>query len=281
MELRQLRHSKPPIVLIHGLWVSALSWEHWVDRYTSHGHEVIARGWPGMEGDLAELRSDPSGLDDVGIADVVDHYEGIIRELDQAPIIMGHSFGGSFVQVLLDRGLGAAGVAIDAAALKGITKLPLSTLRAASSGLRNPKNRHRSIHLTTAEFHYAFTNTLDDDAAAQAYDRYAAPGPGRVLFEGALANFSRHSPLVVDFDRVDRAPLLLIAGGMDHVVPASVDRATAKKYNKAKAIVDYMEFPGRSHFTLGEPGWEEVADYALDWAMSHIGDGSVAHAQSL
>jgi pimeloyl-ACP methyl ester carboxylesterase len=281
MELRQLRDSKPPIVLIHGLWVSALSWEHWVERYRSRGHEVIARGWPGMEGDFAELRSDPSGLDDVGIADVVDHYEGIIRELDEPPIIMGHSFGGSFAQVLLDRGLGVAGVAIDAAALKGITKLPLSTLRAASFGLRNPKNRHRSIHLTAAEFHYAFTNTLDGDAAAQAYDRYAAPGPGRVLFEGALANFSRHSPLVVDFHRVDRAPLLLIAGGMDHVVPASVDRATAKKYNKSEAIVEYMEFPGRSHFTLGEPGWEEVADYALGWAMSHIGDGSIAHAQSL
>ena len=134
-------NSKPPVVLVHGLWVSALSWEHWVERYTARGHEVIARGWPGMEGDLDELRSDPSGLDDVGIADVVDHYEAIIGELDQPPIIMGHSFGGAFVQVLLDRGLGAAGVAIDASAVKGITKLPLSTLRAASSGLRNQPTR--------------------------------------------------------------------------------------------------------------------------------------------
>jgi alpha-beta hydrolase superfamily lysophospholipase len=270
-------YDKPPIVLIHGLWVSPLSWEHWVERYGAAGHEVIARGWPEMEGDLAELRADPSRLDDVGIGDVLDHYEAIIRDLDQPPIIMGHSFGGAFVQVLLDRGLGAAGVAIDASAVKGITKLPLSTLRAASSGLRNPKNRHRSIHMTAAEFHYAFTNTLDDDAAAEAYERYAAPGPGRVLFEGAFANLSRHSALTVEFDRAERAPLLLIAGGEDHVAPASVDQATAKKYDDSdEAIVDYKEFPGRSHFTLGQPGWEEVADYALDWAMSHVGDRSPA-----
>jgi alpha-beta hydrolase superfamily lysophospholipase len=267
---------KPTIVLIHGLWVSALSWEHWAERYRARGHEVVARGWPGMEGDLQALRADPSGLDDIGIAEVLDHYAAIIGALDRPPIIMGHSFGGAFTQVLLDRGFGAAGVGIDASAVKGVTKLPLSTLRAASSGLDNPKNRHRSIDMTADEFHYAFTNTLDDEEAAAAYERYSAPGPGKVLFEGALANFTRHSPLTVDFDRDDRAPLLLIAGGADHVVPASIDQQTLKKYKSSQAVVDYKEFPGRSHFTIGQPGWEEVADYALDWATAHVAGTAVA-----
>jgi alpha-beta hydrolase superfamily lysophospholipase len=263
--------SKPTIVLIHGLWVNALSWEHWAERYRARGHEVIARGWPGMEGDIEALRADPSGIDDVGIADVIDHYQGVIEALAEPPIVMGHSFGGAFVQVLLDRGLGAAGVGIDASAVKGVTKLPLSTLRATSSGLGNPRNRHRAIAMTADEFHYAFTNTLDDEAAAQAYARYAAPGPGKVLWEGALANLTRHSPLTVDFDRADRAPLLLIAGGADHVVPASVDTQTFNKYdNDSGSVVEYKEFPGRSHFTIGQPGWEEVADYALDWAVAQV-----------
>ena len=68
------------------------------------------------------------------------------------------------------------------------------------------------------QFHYAFTNTLSDAASNAAYERYAVPGPGRVLFQGALANLNPHSPATVDFTR-DRAPLLLIAGGADHLVP--------------------------------------------------------------
>lgn len=90
-----------------------------------------------------------------------------------------------------------------------------------------------------------------------------------VLFEGALANFTPHAAMSVDFRNPDRAPLLLIAGGGDHVVPAVVDKSMANKYAKGTAVTEYKEFPGRSHFTIGEAGWEEVADYALDWAIEN------------
>jgi hypothetical protein len=59
------------------------------------------------------ISPDPSGVANLGVTEIVDHYDTIIRKLDQPPIIMGHSFGGLFTQILLDRGLGAAGVAID------------------------------------------------------------------------------------------------------------------------------------------------------------------------
>jgi len=257
------------IVLIHGLWMTGLSWEHWVDRYESKGYRVIARSWPGMEGDLEALRRDPSGVEHLGITEIVDHYDGIVRELDRPPIIMGHSFGGAFTQLLLDRGLGAAGVAIDSAAVKGILTLPLSTLRSGFPVLKSPANTHKAVALTPEEFHYAFTNTMTPEESLVAYERYAAPGPGRVLFQGALANFNPHAATRVDFENDERAPLLLIAGGVDHVVPAAVDRETAKHYQKSKAVTDYKEFPGRSHFTIGQPGWEEIADYALSWAVEH------------
>jgi pimeloyl-ACP methyl ester carboxylesterase len=257
----------PTIVLIHGLWMTALSWEHWVQRYQDRGHTVIAKSWPGMEGDLEELRRDPSGVEHLGIAEIVDHYDGIIRELDHPPIIMGHSFGGAFTQILLDRGLGAAGVAIDSGPVKGLLALPASTLKTGFPVLKNPANNHRAVPLTPEEFHYAFTNTLTEDESATIYNRYAVPGPGRVLFQGALANFNPHSPAAVDFNNESRTPLLFIAGGEDHVAPPSLDQANAKHYRKSDAITDYKEFPGRSHYTLGQAGWEDVADYALDWAV--------------
>ncbi len=268
--------SPDTIVLIHGLWMTALSWEHWVKRYEDRGFSVIAESWPGMGGDIEELRRDPSGIEHLGIEEIVEHYAQIIGELDQPPIVMGHSFGGAFTQILLDRGMGAAGVAIDSGPVKGLLALPASTLKSGFPVLKNPANNHRAVPLTPEEFHYAFTNTLNDEESARVYERYAVPGPGRVLFQGAFANFNPHSPAAVDFKNSHRAPLLFIAGGDDHVAPASLNEANLKHYRKSDAITDFKEFPGRSHYTLGQEGWEEVADYALDWAVSHAAPLAVA-----
>jgi pimeloyl-ACP methyl ester carboxylesterase len=262
--------NNPPIVLIHGLWMTPRSWEHWVDRYTARGHDVLAPAWPGLDRDVEALRADPSGIEHLGVAEIVDSYEEIIRGLDAAPIIMGHSFGGLFTQLLLDRDLGVAGVAIDSAAAKGVFTLPPAQLRSAFPVLKNPLNNHRAVLLTPEEFHYAFTNTMSEEESQAVYDRYAIPGPGRVLFQGALANFNPRAETRVHYKNDQRAPLLFIAGGEDHVVPAKVDESQAAKYRKSEAVTEFKEFPGRSHFTIGQDGWEEVADYALDWAMGHL-----------
>jgi pimeloyl-ACP methyl ester carboxylesterase len=257
------------IVLIHGLWMTPLSWEHWIDRYEARGFRVLAPAWPGMDGDIDELRRDPSGIEHLGIQEIVDHYDATIRELDRPPIIMGHSFGGAFTQILLDRGLGAAGVAIDSAAVKGVLTLPWSTLKSVFPVLKNPTNYHRAVALSLEEFRYAFTNTLGEEESQAAYERYAVPGPGRVLFQAALANFNPRATTSVDFHNDDRAPLLFIAGGKDHVSPAALNESNARLYHESKAVTVYEEFPLRSHFTLGEEGWEQIADYALTWAVEN------------
>jgi alpha-beta hydrolase superfamily lysophospholipase len=118
---------------------------------------------------------------------------------------------------------------------------------------------------------------MSEESAREAYDRYAVPGPGRVLFQAAFANLNPHAATKVDFAKADRAPLLLIAGEHDHTVPAVVDRSVAKHYEKSPAPTEYKEFPGRSHFIIGQDGWEEVADYALQWAVDHaVGPATTA-----
>ncbi len=133
------------IVLIHGLWLTPLSWEKWIDRYKSKGYNVIAPAWPGMEGDIDQVRSNTKPYENLGITEIADHYEQIIRGLDKTPIIMGHSFGGLITQVLLDRGLGAAGVGISPAPIKGILALPFSALKVASVALRNPPAQRGAV----------------------------------------------------------------------------------------------------------------------------------------
>jgi pimeloyl-ACP methyl ester carboxylesterase len=253
------------IVLIHGLWVTALTWEHWIERFRVRGYRVLAPNWPGMDVEIEQLRRDPSALAGLGITEIVDHYDRIIRELDRPPIIIGHSLGGLSVQILLDRGLGAAGVAIASAPVKGVLKLPFPMLRVRFPALPNPSNRHRMVALTPKQFHYAFANTLDVREAGAVYERYHVPAPGRTVFQVSRANFARDAR--VDFENDKRAPLLLIAGGKDSLFPASVSKYNFELYRKSKAITAYKEFSNRSHYTIGEPGWEDVADYALRWAM--------------
>jgi pimeloyl-ACP methyl ester carboxylesterase len=257
------------IVLIHGLWMTALSWEHWVTHYTNKGYHVVAKSWPGLDIDIDELRRDPSPIAHVGIGDIVEHYTKIINALDEPPIIMGHSFGGLITQILIDHGLGVAGVPIATAAAKGVLILPFSTLRVSFPALRNPLNNHRAVPLTPDQFHYAFMNLATEEESLKVYERYAVPGPDHVLFQAAFANFNPHAASAVNVHNETRAPLLFIAGEHDHISPPSVVEANVKLYRKTSAVTDYKEYAGRTHYLCGQDGWQEIADHALEWATSH------------
>jgi pimeloyl-ACP methyl ester carboxylesterase len=261
--------TKPTIVLIHGLWLTPRSWEGWIDRYQKAGYTVIAPAWPGLEGEVEEIRRNSAALKGLRLKAVVDHYERIIRNLETPAILIGHSFGGLIVQLLLDRGLGEAGVAIDSAQSAGVPVLPFSTVRATFSVLRNPLTFNRAVSLTPAQFNYAFTNELDPADSKKVYDRLQIPGSGRILWDGALSLLNPKAQSKVNYRNNRRAPLLFIAGSNDHLVPPAINKANVRKYTKSQALTAYREFPGRTHNTVGQAGWEQIADFALTWAIEN------------
>jgi pimeloyl-ACP methyl ester carboxylesterase len=255
------------IVLVHGLWVTPRSWEHWVPYYEAKGYRVLTPAYPGFEIEVEALREHPDVAAGLSVARTVDHLAGIVEALDTPPIIMGHSFGGTFTQLLLARGLGCAGVAIDSAPTEGVRVTPLSQVRSLFPALKNPANIHKAVSFTPEEFHYAFTNTLSAQDSQAAWERYTVPAPGNWIWAyGLIANFKPgHQDTYVDYDQ-DRAPLLFIAGEKDNIMPPSVNWANAEHYMRSPARTNYHEFAGRDHWTCGAPGWEAVADYALQWA---------------
>src|SRR4051794_15811867 len=257
-----------PIVLIHGMWMTPRSWDNWVDHYADRGYRAIAPGWPGVK-DPDETRRDPSALKGLGIEKVVDHYDAIIRGLEGPPIIIGHSFGGIFTQLLLDRGLGSAGVAIGTGAPKGVRLLPASTLRSGLPALKNPFNRDGLCPLTTEQFRWRFTNTVSQEESDRIYEEHYIPGTNRPFFEAAFANMSRHSPAAVTYENPARAPLLLICGTEDRISPPSVNKSLLKLQQKAPSATELKVYPGRPHFMAGLDRWEELADDALNWLLEH------------
>src|SRR5207248_1816266 len=206
-------------------------------------------------GDIELLRRDPSNFANLGLTEVVDHYEQIIRGLETPPIIVGHGVGGLVTQILLDRGWGATGVAIASAPPKGVFRAVFRNLKLALKG--------RS--LTPQQFHYDFANTFAEAPSIAAFERYVVPAPDRILRQVALATFSPDAPSTVRFHNDSRAPLLLIAGGKDRVVPSSMVKANFDSYRESTADTDHKEFPDQTHFSLLRE--TRVADYVLGWAL--------------
>ena len=256
---------RPPVVFIHGAWLSARSWETFIDYFELRGFDASAPEWPRKDADVEELRRSSEEIKGLGIAEIVDHYEAKINELDTPPVLIGHSFGGLIVELLLDRGLGQAGVAMSPAPPKGILVLPFSSLKAASPALAHPSKWHGVVELTLEEFTYGFVNTFTPEAAAEAYERYAVPETGQIFYEAGFANFHLHPPTEVHFKSEDRAPLLIVGAEKDHTVPASVAEKQFKKYEKSSSETDYVEFEGRPHLMMTAEGWEEIAARIESW----------------
>jgi pimeloyl-ACP methyl ester carboxylesterase len=266
------------IVLIHGLWMTPRSWEHWVPYYEAKGYRVLTPTYPGFEVEVEALRENDEVIAKATVPETLDHLASMINGLEKPPIIMGHSFGGALTQLLVARGLGSAAVCINTAPTEGVRVNPPSQLKSLFPILSKPSNAHKAVGFTSDQFHYTFTNTLSKEDSDKVYARYHIPAPGSWVWTyGLVANFKPgHQETWVDYSFDDRAPLLFIAGGEDHIMPASVSKSNAKHYDKSSARTDFHEFAGRSHFTCGEPGWEAVADYALDWALENA---TAAHAR--
>jgi pimeloyl-ACP methyl ester carboxylesterase len=256
------------ILLVHGFWVTPRSWEDWIAHYEAKGFKVIAPAYPGFEVEVEALNADPTPIVDLRVPAIVEKFEGVLDGLDSPPIIIGHSAGGAFTQILLDHGYGVAGVAVNSAPTEGVKVTPAAQIKATFPILKNPANHHKAVGYTFEQWSYAFTNTFPEERSRELYERYHIPASGRILWDSVLANVEPgHQGTWVNYKNDDRAPLLFISGDVDNLMPPRIQQSNLKHY-KSNTITEIKEFEG-PHLLPSKDGWEEVADYALDWALEH------------
>lgn len=249
------------ILLIHGAWLNAHSWEGFKARYEARGYTVIAPSWPFDDRTPAELRTNPHPeLRKVGPQAIVEHYEKIIRDLPETPIIMGHSAGGVYTQMLLDRGHGVAGVIYDPAPTPGVP-LGLQAIISAAPVFLSFGSWRRVMHMSRKFFANRFAQTLPKAQTDAIYDRYIVPTPGRVYWHGLLGIGPK-----IRFGNKDRAPLLVVTGGKDLIADAGMVKAIFNKQKRSPSLTEFKLYPDRSHWICLDRGWEEVADFGLAWA---------------
>jgi pimeloyl-ACP methyl ester carboxylesterase len=256
---------KTPVVFIHGLWLLPSSWDNWVNLFEEAGYAAVSPSWPDDPETVEEARANPDVFAKKNLGQIADHTAEVIGGLTRKPAVMGHSTGGLLAQMIADRGLSAATVAIDPGPFRGVLPLPISALRSAMPVLRNPLNRSRAVTLTLDQFKYGWTNALGDEEAKQLYETYHVAAPGVALMQMANANLNPWTEAKVDPKNPDRGPLLIIDGEKDHTVPWAIANAAYKRQRQNDAVTEIVKMPNRGHSLTIDHGWREVAQTALDF----------------
>jgi non-heme chloroperoxidase len=261
---------RTPVVFIHGLWLLPSSWNNWVEFFEENDYAGLTPDWPDDPETVEEAKAKPDVLAKKTLKQIADHTAEVIDKLDKKPAVMGHSTGGLLAQLIADRGLSAATVAIDPGPFRGVLPLPISALRSAAPVLKNPLNRGRAITLTLDQFKYGWANALSDEEAKQLYDTYHVAAPGSALMQMANANVNPWTEAKLDPKNPERGPLLVIDGEKDHTVPWAIANASYKRQSQNEAPTEIEKIPNRGHSLTIDSGWREVAQKALDFVRRFV-----------
>ena len=252
-------------VFVHDIWLTPQAWQTWRDRFESAGHKTVAPAWPSLRGDIWETSDGPGGRAlPRTIKTIVDHYERVIRQLNGTPLLIGHGTGGLVAQLLLDRGIGAAGVVLNSVLPSGVSP----SFSQAFFDLRVITTagwRSELAGMTLRLFETYYANQLDPSDRPAVFENQVVPAPKRFLFQSALGRGAS-----LDFNNMYRPPLLLVASAHDRIVPRKLVMRNYRRQTETGARTEFWLDEDTSHFLIGEARWEKTADRIKDWLLAAI-----------
>lgn len=254
------------IVFVTGAFVSHTGWDEWKTYFESKGYKTIAPPWLYKDASVKELRGlhpdkNPK-LSALTLTELVNYYADIVKGFPEKPIVIGHSLGGLMTQIIVNRDLAAAGIAIHPVPPLGVFPYEFSFLKGGWKSLGLFTSLKKTYLMSFKDWQYAFVNGMPLEEQRAAYENNTIP-ESKTVARGGLSSAAK-----VDFGK-PHAPLLITSGSKDHIIPPHLNRRNFKKYKKNGSILDYKEFEGRNHYVVGQPTWKEDADYILNWIETH------------
>lgn len=250
------------IVFVTGAFVSNSCWDDWRIYFEGKGYSTNAPAWPFKDGSAAELRArqpNDTALAALTLEQLVNYYADIVKSYPEKPIVIGHSLGGLITQIICNRGLAAAAIAIHSVPTLGVFPYEFSFLKAGWKSLGLFTSLKKTYLMSFRDWQYAFVNGMPLAEQKAAYENLTIP-ESKTVARGGLTNAAK-----VDYNK-PHPPLLLTSGTDDTITPAHLNIRNFKRYKKDnESILEYKEFAGRNHFVLGQPSWKEDAEYILNW----------------
>jgi len=247
------------IVFITGTFIGNNCWDEWRDFFESRGYQCLAPAWPYKIAPSEELRNShpDQAIAMTRLVDLLDYFTTIINALPEKPILIGHSLGGLIVQLLLQRELGIAGVAMHSFPPMGMG-YELSFLKTVWKAAGLFTSRKKSYMISFETWRYTIANEMTFEQRKELYYQYAIP-ESRQIMRDIFRSVAK-----IDFGNA-HPPLLFTSGGRDRLIPAELNYRNYKKYRIRNSIAHYKEFKDRNHLVFGYPAWREDADFILGW----------------
>ena len=258
---------KNSVLFITGAFVGNNCWDEWQTYFQSKGYTTSAPPWPHKDASVEELRArhphNDKELALLTLHELKEYHANIIKSLPEQPIIIGHSFGGLLTQLMINMGLGVAGVAIHSVPPKDVFPYEFSFLKAGWKALGYFTSIEETYMMSFEDWQYAFVNGMPFEEQHIAYETYCIPESKTVVRDGTTKEAH------IDFKK-PHVPLLITAGDTDHIMPAHLNNRNFKAYSQDNgSVTDYKLFQNRNHFVLGQSTWQEDADYILEWLNTH------------
>lgn len=245
-----------PVVFVHGAFCGGWAFEAFREPFEAAGFETHAPNLLHHErgADLEALAQ--TGLKDY--AKAIAHYA---RDLNSAPILVGHSLGGLVVQ------LAASQIEV-----KGLVLLAPSAPWGVPPTTLDEHGNHLGLSLlgdywrrpVPPDYRVARSTTLDrlsHDDARRAFARFV-PESGRAIREAMQWWLDTSMASQAPVYKI-AAPVLGMAGGKDRVNASSTVRRVLSRFPDGQA--HFHEFPEMSHWLVGEPEAPDVAKLTLQW----------------
>jgi pimeloyl-ACP methyl ester carboxylesterase len=242
---------KPPVVMIHGAFTGPWVWGGFTEKFQAAGYQVHA---PILR---HHDESEPA-LGQISLCDYADDLEAFVAELKTPPILIGHSMGGLLAQMLAARRDIAAAVLLAPSAPWGVPPSTLFEIASAQAMLLNVGFWNSVLQ---PDEHIAARHALDRLPERDEVLARFVPESGRAIFEIMHWGLDMRRAGEVDTRKL-ACPLLVLVGSEDRINPPGTVERVAALYREQAT---YEKVPGMSHWLVGEPGWEKVADRALKW----------------
>lgn len=245
------RSAAPPLLFVHGGYVSAACWDvFFLPWFSQRGFDCHALDLSGHGNSEGRHRLDSFGLDDY-----VDDLRQAARDLPRPPIVIGHSMGTVVVERFLEKESAPAAILLSPVPPTGIFGATLSL------AFSNPEF---FVHQAQAQ-----RGEMSEESLRSMRRVYYSP-------ETTLADLRRFAPLfqaesrralfeltMLGFrfaGRRPRLPMLVAGGEVDAVFPHATLSQTAARWQAEVAVI-----PGAGHTLMLDAHWQVAAERIAHW----------------